>query len=104
MRRAIDIDEGVVVALVGEVARALLIDVGVYISQFGANIGHIAVMRVDDMMSFFDYHKELCQLGYYLLIERLLYLIEIVSPCNQNAYRIDILFPLVRLIPILVFA
>lgn len=54
MRRAIDVDEGVVVALVGEVARPLLVDIVVDFSEFGSNIGHVVVVRVDDVMSFLD--------------------------------------------------
>lgn len=98
----VDIDEGVVVALISEVARSILINFIEDFSEFVVNIRHVMLVRVDDVIGFFNDLKELGQLGDYVLVEWLLDLIKIVSFGNQNAYRVYIFLSLVSLVRIFI--
>lgn len=100
----VDIDEGVVMALIGEVAGALAVDIFVDLGEFGADVGHVVVVAVDDVVGLLDDVEELGQFGDDVLVEGLLDPVQVVAPRYQDAYRVNILFPLIGFIRLLVFA
>lgn len=79
VRRSIDVEKGEVMALIGEVAGPLFIDILEDVCEFRCDVGHILLIEVDNVIFFLYHFEEVSYLCHCLFVERLLYLVEIVA-------------------------
>lgn len=77
--RSIDVKKGEVMALIGEVASPLFIDILEDVCEFRCDVGHILLIEVDNVIFFLYHFEEVSYLCHCLFVERLLYLVEIVA-------------------------
>lgn len=102
--RVVGVEEGEVVALEGELAGTFVVELLIDVGEFGVDVLCVLFVKEDDVIGFLDEFEELCDLGHYLFVERLFHLVQVVAFGHQNADRIDVLLPLVGLVPFLVLA
>ena len=99
-----DIDKSVVIAAVSQIAGALEVDILKNAGEQPNDISSVSLVIVDDVVGFLDNFEKVGHLGHNMLVEWLLYLIQVILLSHQNAHRVYILLSLVDLLIILVLA